>query len=139
MPAIVTVFIIIFFTLALAVCTPECQNGGTCSSPGVCTCAPGWEGSRCGIGNFCFVYALYTFGMLHACARVCVCVFVCVCVCVRVCVHVRACVRACVCVCVLECTHVFKYVTQLLLEYGTICMQITKINEILIFTSYRYR
>ena len=63
----------------LAVCTPECQNGGTCSSPGVCTCAPGWEGSRCTVG-------------------VCVCVRACVCVCVRVCVC--ACVRACVvCVC----------------------------------------
>ena len=35
----------------LAVCTPECQNGGTCSSPGVCTCAPGWEGSRCTVGE----------------------------------------------------------------------------------------
>jgi len=31
----------------LAVCTPACQHGGTCSSPGVCSCASGWSGTRC--------------------------------------------------------------------------------------------
>ena len=30
-----------------AVCTPVCSNGGTCSSPGVCTCTSSWTGSRC--------------------------------------------------------------------------------------------
>ena len=30
-----------------AICTPVCDNGGTCTSPGVCTCATGWSGSRC--------------------------------------------------------------------------------------------
>ena len=28
-------------------CTPECENGGTCTSPGVCTCVAGWRGVRC--------------------------------------------------------------------------------------------
>ena len=41
---------VVLFT-PLAVCTPECQNDGTCSSPGVCTCAPGWEGNRCTVGE----------------------------------------------------------------------------------------
>ena len=28
-------------------CTPECDNGGTCTSPGICTCVAGWRGVRC--------------------------------------------------------------------------------------------
>ena len=31
-----------------AICTPACMNGGTCSSPGVCTCTSDWSGVRCG-------------------------------------------------------------------------------------------
>ena len=37
--------------LHIAQCTGGCQNGGTCSSPDVCTCAPGWAGSDCGTGG----------------------------------------------------------------------------------------
>ncbi|XP_065918832.1 epidermal growth factor-like protein 8 [Dysidea avara] len=29
------------------VCAHGCLNGGTCSSPEVCTCAPGWTGNNC--------------------------------------------------------------------------------------------
>ena len=37
-----------------AVCTPGCQNGGTCTSPGVCVCAAGWDDDRCSTGmNVC--------------------------------------------------------------------------------------
>ena len=33
--------------LSLAVCSPSCQNGGTCTSPGRCTCTRGWTGTSC--------------------------------------------------------------------------------------------
>ena len=35
-----------------AICIPECQNGGTCTSPGICTCVAGWHGLRCEKGNY---------------------------------------------------------------------------------------
>ena len=35
----------------LAQCTGGCQNGGTCTSPGVCTCTPGWTGANCEAGE----------------------------------------------------------------------------------------
>ena len=35
----------------VAQCNVSCQNGGTCTSPDVCTCAPGWAGSDCGTGE----------------------------------------------------------------------------------------
>ncbi|KAK3108253.1 hypothetical protein FSP39_004202 [Pinctada imbricata] len=31
----------------IAICSPQCQNGGTCISPNTCACAPGWRGSFC--------------------------------------------------------------------------------------------
>ncbi|XP_072028144.1 hyalin-like [Amphiura filiformis] len=34
-------------TLSIAICEPQCQHGGTCSSPGRCTCTSDWEGARC--------------------------------------------------------------------------------------------
>ena len=34
-----------------AVCTRRCRNGGTCTAPNTCTCAPGWSGSRCTKGK----------------------------------------------------------------------------------------
>ena len=33
-----------------AICTQPCLNGGTCSRPNVCECAPGWTGDQCGTG-----------------------------------------------------------------------------------------
>ena len=35
----------------VAVCSPSCSNGGTCGSPGVCTCVSGWTGTRCATGK----------------------------------------------------------------------------------------
>ena len=36
-------------------CTPVCSGGcgqhGTCTAPDVCTCANGWQGVRCDVGN----------------------------------------------------------------------------------------
>ena len=34
-----------------AKCAPECENGGTCTSPNRCQCASGWSGSRCQTGK----------------------------------------------------------------------------------------
>ena len=33
--------------MTAAVCAPACRNGGTCSSPNVCSCRSGWTGSIC--------------------------------------------------------------------------------------------
>lgn len=35
----------------IAVCNPPCENGGRCVAPGVCSCAPEWEGLRCEQGK----------------------------------------------------------------------------------------
>ena len=37
---------------SLAVCVPECQNGGTCSAPDVCDCSAGYLGEQCETGAF---------------------------------------------------------------------------------------
>ena len=43
----------------LAVCVPECQNGGTCSAPEVCDCATGYVGDSCQTCEFqCFQSAI---------------------------------------------------------------------------------
>ena len=48
---------VLLFALSLiAICTGGCLNGGTCSSPGVCTCAPGWTGSNCEQGTYSIYY-----------------------------------------------------------------------------------
>ena len=36
-----------------AVCDCACQNGGSCTSPGVCTCDYGWTGRCCETREFC--------------------------------------------------------------------------------------
>ena len=41
-----------YFCFPLAVCDPECQNGGTCSAPDVCDCATGYMGDSCQTGEF---------------------------------------------------------------------------------------
>ena len=35
----------------LAGCTPPCANGGSCISPGICSCTTGWTGERCRQGT----------------------------------------------------------------------------------------
>ena len=37
--------------ICIAQCAGGCQNGGTCISPGVCECAPGWTGTNCERGK----------------------------------------------------------------------------------------
>ena len=45
-------FILCYFVFAYtAVCARPCQNGGTCTAPNTCTCAPGWRGSQCTTGT----------------------------------------------------------------------------------------
>ncbi len=34
-----------------AVCDPPCKNGGTCASPGQCSCPTGWTGDQCELGS----------------------------------------------------------------------------------------
>ena len=36
----------------VAVCDPECQNGGTCSAPSTCVCTIGYVGDYCQTGVF---------------------------------------------------------------------------------------
>ena len=39
------------FNLSItAVCSPSCQNGGSCIQTGVCSCPNGWTGSICETG-----------------------------------------------------------------------------------------
>uniref|UniRef100_A0A8B9LST8 Wnt inhibitory factor 1 n=1 Tax=Astyanax mexicanus TaxID=7994 RepID=A0A8B9LST8_ASTMX len=38
---------IFFKTCQRALCSPRCQNGGLCMSPGVCICPPGYFGAGC--------------------------------------------------------------------------------------------
>ena len=35
-----------------AQCSGGCRNGGICTLPGVCTCAPGWTGINCETGSY---------------------------------------------------------------------------------------
>ena len=37
--------------ICVANCSGGCLNEGTCSSPEVCTCAPGWTGNNCERGE----------------------------------------------------------------------------------------
>ena len=37
--------------LSVAICSGGCLNGGTCSTPGVCTCALGWTSNNCEQGE----------------------------------------------------------------------------------------
>lgn len=30
-----------------AICSDECQNGGTCVEPNTCSCAPSYDGDTC--------------------------------------------------------------------------------------------
>lgn len=34
-----------------AICNPNCQNGGSCTSPNICDCVNGWSGPTCSAGN----------------------------------------------------------------------------------------
>lgn len=34
-----------------AVCSSNCYNGGICTAPNTCLCAPGWTGPTCAIGR----------------------------------------------------------------------------------------
>ena len=40
-----------YIFIFIAYCSQGCYNGGTCTSPGICTCADGWKGADCREGN----------------------------------------------------------------------------------------
>ncbi len=39
--------LIFVYIVFLAACLPVCSNGGTCVSPGVCTCPATYSGATC--------------------------------------------------------------------------------------------
>ena len=45
--------LIILIYYVVAVCPQGCYNGGSCVSPGRCSCAPGWSGDDCKTGICC--------------------------------------------------------------------------------------
>ena len=54
-------FIITGYILCSAVCTPGCQNGGTCIAPNQCACTTSWTGSNCTQG----LYVSFTATQYH--------------------------------------------------------------------------
>ena len=38
--------------ILLALCSPGCENGGTCTAPDTCNCVDGYSGDRCQNGMF---------------------------------------------------------------------------------------
>ena len=36
----------------IAICSQWCDNGGTCISPGKCSCSSGWSGNDCRTGKY---------------------------------------------------------------------------------------
>ena len=38
--------------ILLALCSPGCENGGTCTTPDTCDCLDGYSGDRCQNGTF---------------------------------------------------------------------------------------
>ena len=52
------VALISFVLCIVAVCTQGCYNGGTCTSPGRCSCATGWTGSNCRTGTHLYTCIL---------------------------------------------------------------------------------
>jgi len=63
----VTMKLFLFF---LAICSQECYNGGTCTSPGNCTCVKGWQGHDCRTGNYFYksdvVFTYRALDYIHA-------------------------------------------------------------------------
>ena len=48
---IINFFEILFcISLLLAICTPVCENGGTCTAPNTCECVDGYSGNQCQTG-----------------------------------------------------------------------------------------
>ena len=55
-------FYCVFVWCNYVACPDGCFNGGYCSSPGMCTCPPGWTGNDCRQG---MIYNLHTGVYLH--------------------------------------------------------------------------
>ena len=53
--------------MCVAECAGGCQNGGTCTLPDVCTCAPGWTGTNCELGKVTCSY--------NVCSMLCCMIF----------------------------------------------------------------
>ena len=44
---------VFFLYLHVAICSPDCMNGGQCVEPNTCNCPAGWRGTLCQTGiNF---------------------------------------------------------------------------------------
>ena len=70
-----------FTLITLIVCSPSCENGGTCGSNSVCHCPSGYGGLHCQHSSF----------SSSGETQLCVCVCVCVRACVRVCARISGC------------------------------------------------
>ena len=66
-PALINTCISILTYVYKAVCDPPCENGGRCVAPGVCSCAPEWEGSRCEQGKLinCLLSNFFSIEMIY--------------------------------------------------------------------------
>ena len=42
---------ILWYVITIAICSPNCANGGTCTAPDTCDCSPGWTGQYCTVGK----------------------------------------------------------------------------------------
>ena len=60
-------------------CNPPCRNGGTCTSPGKCTCPVQFSGYRCSTGKSIFAWGYLSVRItgilspsLQSCVRICI-------------------------------------------------------------------
>ena len=55
---------VVFLTILAAVCSLPCENGGICTAPDTCRCAPGSTGNHCEIRTL-KLYIVYKLVSSH--------------------------------------------------------------------------
>ena len=92
---------VIIISHSAAVCKPDCQNEGTCASPGVCNCTGNWIGDHCEDGE------LYV--LPRVCIPVSTCMYLPVCTSVYFCVSTKGSQCVPMCIKVYQCVLVSVY------------------------------